>query len=202
MNKKDVIDFFNEMAPYWDEDMIRNDAVIDKILDNAHVKEGADILDVACGTGVLIPDYLKRKANSVTAIDISSEMIKIARNKFQDEECVKLVCGDVETASFDKKFDCVMVYNAFPHFPCQENLIKVLSGFLKEGGSLSIAHGMSREQINRHHEGRAKHVSMGLVSEQELAEMFKPALSVEVAISDESMYQVVGKNSTSVFCEK
>lgn len=193
MNKKSIIDFFNEQAGRWDDDMIRNEAVIAKILDNAGVTEGIDVLDVACGTGVLIPDYLRRKVNSVTAIDISPEMIKIAEKKFQEEDRVNFVCGDVETVSFDKKFDCVVVYNAFPHFFGQEKLIEILSGMLKVGGVLTVAHGMSREQINRHHEGRAKHVSLGLISEKELAAMFERVLCVETVISDDSMYQVVGK---------
>lgn len=193
MNKKSIIDFFNEQAGRWDDDMIRNEAVIAKILDNAGVTEGIDVLDVACGTGVLIPDYLRRKVNSVTAIDISPEMIKIAEKKFQEEDRVNFVCGDVETVSFEKKFDCVVVYNAFPHFFGQEKLIEILSGMLKVGGVLTVAHGMSREQINRHHEGRAKHVSLGLISEKELAAMFERVLCVEMVISDDSMYQVVGK---------
>ena len=58
---EEVIAFFNRLAPDWDAEMIRNDAVIDVILDNARVTGGKDVLDVACGTGVLIPDYLKRK---------------------------------------------------------------------------------------------------------------------------------------------
>ena len=193
LNKEDIIDFFNKEALHWDEHMIRDDEVIDKILDNAGVTKGTDVLDVACGTGVLIPDYLKRKVNSITAIDISPEMIKIARKKFQEEDSVNFVCGDVEKACFDKKFDCIVVYNAFPHFFGQEKLIEILSDLLKEGGVLTIAHGMSREQINRHHEGRAKYVSLGLISEKELAAMFERVLHVETVISDDSMYQVVGK---------
>lgn len=191
MNKKDIIDFFNMHAVHWDEHMIRNEEVINKILANAQVDEGKEILDVACGTGVLIPDYLARGVKSVTAIDISPEMAKIAQKKFIREN-VRIICGDVENTAFDHKFDCIMVYNAFPHFGEQEKLIKLLSTLLKEGGTLTIAHGMSREQINQHHSGSAEKVSVGLISENELAEMFQPQLHVIVKISDDKMYQVVG----------
>lgn len=191
MNKKDIIDFFNMHAVHWDEHMIRNEEVINKILANAQVDEGKEILDVACGTGVLIPDYLVRGVKSVTAIDISPEMAKIAQKKFIREN-VRIICGDVENTAFDHKFDCIVVYNAFPHFGEQEKLIKLLSTLLKEGGTLTIAHGMSREQINQHHSGSAEKVSVGLISENELAEMFQPQLHVIVKISDDKMYQVVG----------
>lgn len=191
MNKKDIIDFFNMHAAHWDEHMIRNEEVIDRILTNAQVSEGKEILDVACGTGVLIPDYLARGVKSVTAIDISPEMAKIAQKKFTQEN-VHIICGDVENTAFEHKFDCVVVYNAFPHFGEQERLIKHLSVLLKEGGTLTVAHGMSREQINQHHSGSANKVSVGLISEQELAALYEPELQVIVKISDEEMYQVVG----------
>ena len=76
---REVIAFFDRLAPGWDAEMVRNEAVINAILDNADVTAGKDILDVACGTGVLIPDYLKRKVASVTGIDISPKMTEIAR---------------------------------------------------------------------------------------------------------------------------
>ena len=96
MEKKDVIEFFDRCAPSWDEEMITNDEIIGKILDNAKVEGMINILDVACGTGVMIPYYLKRGVASVTGIDISPEMAKIAAEKFQKESKVKVICGDVE----------------------------------------------------------------------------------------------------------
>ena len=86
MKKEDVIEFFDRLAPGWDSDMIRSDEVIGEILDNAGVTAGKEVLDVACGTGVLIPDYLEREVAQVTGIDISEEMIKIARRKFAQEQ--------------------------------------------------------------------------------------------------------------------
>ena len=76
MNKQDVIAFFDRLAPQWDEDMIRDDGIIGKILDEGQVTAGKEVLDVACGTGVVIPDYLARDVASVTAVDISPEMVK------------------------------------------------------------------------------------------------------------------------------
>ena len=66
MNKQDVIDFFDRCAPKWDAEMIKSDNIIGKILDNAEVGEAMDILDVACGTGVMFPYYLERGVASVT----------------------------------------------------------------------------------------------------------------------------------------
>lgn len=192
MQKQDVIDFFDRCAPTWDAEMVKNDEIIEKILDNAEVGEGYDILDVACGTGVLFPYYLQRGAASVTGIDISPEMAKIAAGKFVSEPKVRVICGDVEETAFDRKFDRIVVYNALPHFPNPKHLIKVLSGLLKEDGRLTIAHGASREAIDSHHRGSASKVSNGLMEAEELVKLFDPHFTVEIMISNRQMYQVSG----------
>ena len=193
MDKKDVIEFFDRCAPTWDAGMIKSDEIIGKILDNAEVCEGQHILDVACGTGVMFPYYLDRNVASVTGIDISPEMAKIAAQKYADEPKVQVICADVEeTTVFDRQFDVIVVYNAFPHFPDPARLIKRLCSLLKDGGRLTIAHGASREAIDNHHHGPASKISNGLMSAESLKNLFAPHLQVEVMISDNRMYQVAG----------
>ena len=196
MDKQSVIDFFDSLALHWDEEMIRSDEIISLILDNAGVTEGKDVLDVACGTGVLIPDYLRRGVASVTAIDISPNMAAIAGRKFREEPSVSVVCGDVEDFDFGRAFDCIVVYNAFPHFPEPRRLIVRLSSLLKPGGTLTVAHGMSREKIDGHHSGVAGKVSRGLMSAEELADIFAEDLTVTTVLSDDRMYQVAGKRTS------
>ena len=189
---EEVIRFFDRLAPGWDEEMIRSAEIISTILDNACVSAGKDILDVATGTGVLIPDYLKRQVSSVTAIDISPKMAEIAKEKFPQEN-VTILCGDVEETEFGRLFDCVVVYNAFPHFPEPERLVARLASLLKPGGTLTVAHGMSREKIDAHHRGTACRVSNGLMSAEELSAIFAGHLTVSTVISDDRMYQVTGR---------
>ena len=192
MDKKDVIAFFDRCAPTWDAEMIKNDTVIEKILDNAEVGPDMDVLDVACGTGVMFDYYLNRGVASVTGIDIAPVMAKIAAEKYSGESRVQVICGDVEEFSFDRKFDRIVVYNAFPHFPYPKRLIKILASLLKEDGRLTVAHGMSREAIDNHHSGSASKVSNGLMSAENLKRIFDAHFHVEVVISNRHMYQVSG----------
>ncbi|MDY4582888.1 MAG: class I SAM-dependent methyltransferase [Candidatus Faecousia sp.] len=192
MRKQDVIAYFDSRAAGWDGELVKNDTVIGKILDNAEVGEGMDILDVACGTGVMIPFYLDRGAASVTAIDISPEMARIAGEKFAGDPRVRVLCGDVEETDFHRTFDRIVVYNAFPHFPNPQRLIRQLASLLKEGGRLTIAHGASREAIDGHHAGPASAVSNGLMQADRLKKLFDPYFEVEVMISNRQMYQVSG----------
>ena len=192
IEKNDVINFFDKCAPTWDAEMIRDDAIIGTILDNAGLHGGEKVLDVACGTGVLIGDYLARNVASVTGVDISPEMIRLAREKFSDPR-VRFLCGDVESIDLPSDFDAVVVYNAFPHFPDPAALIARLSRLLRSGGTLTVAHGMSREKIDAHHHNVAHSVSMGLMEADKLAGIFAGHLNVTAVISDDKMYQVVGR---------
>ena len=189
MKKEDIIAFFDRLAPQWDGDMIKSDKIIETILENAKITAGSEILDVACGTGVMIPYYLNRGVAKVTAIDISPEMVKIAREKFPRED-VEILCADVETAVFSQKFSNVMVYNAFPHFPDPARIIEILCKLAKPGGTVTVAHGMSRQEIDARHQGTASKVSIGLMDENRLAELMGQYGEVTCKLSTDKMYQV------------
>ncbi|MDO4573426.1 MAG: class I SAM-dependent methyltransferase [Clostridia bacterium] len=191
MQQSDIIAFFDRLAPRWDEGQRRNESVIRAILDAAGITEGVSVLDVGCGTGVLFPDYLARNVRSLTAVDISPEMIRVAAGKFSDPR-LTLLTGDVETLRFEDSFDRCVVYNAFPHFPEPARLIRRLAGLLVPGGRLTIAHGMSRAAIDAHHAGGAKEVSRGLMDERSLAALFEPCLEPDLIVSDEEKYIVSG----------
>ncbi len=192
INKNDVIKFFDMYAADWDAKMVRDDKIIGTILDNAGVRAGSRVLDVACGTGVLIPDYLARGVESVTAIDISPEMVKIAQGKFNQPN-VRIMCGDVMVADIGGDYDAIVIYNAFPHFAEPEKLVEILSDKLKKGGRFTVAHGMSRERIDDHHKGAASKVSNVLMEAEKLAEIFNRYINTIQIISDDKMYQVVGE---------
>ena len=189
MDKETIRDFFNNFAPQWDYEPIAEKEIIDTVLDNGDIKENVDILDVACGTGVLFPYYLERKVKSITAVDISPEMVKIAKSKFPQAD---VICGDAENFTFPHQFDAIMIYNAFPHFPEPEKVIENLSKHLKSGGKISIAHGLSKKELDEIHMKSAGKVSNILPECEELAEMLKPYFNVDIMISNDKMYQVSG----------
>jgi len=190
MNTKDIIAFFDRWAPDWDADMVRDDRKIRFILDAAHVVPGKRVLDVACGTGLLFPDYLARNAAQVTAVDISPEMARIAQEKAADPR-IRVICGDAQTLSFPELFDCCVIYNAFPHFTDPQRLIACLSAALRPGGTLCIAHGMSLAALHAHH-ARARHVSREMLTTEALCALLAPYFDIETAISDEEKYVVAG----------
>lgn len=189
MVKEDVINFFDELAHTWDDEQIRNEDVIRLILEKGGIKKDIDVLDVACGTGVLFPDYLNLGVASVTGIDISSEMVNVAKHKFPD---IEIICGDAETYCFEKQYDAVMLYNAFPHFPNPDMLFVNLYKVLKVGGRFSIAHGLSEVELQKCHSSRASQVSVVLPGKEKLAELMSSFFDVDVMISNDKMFMVSG----------
>lgn len=192
VDKQRVAVFFDELADKWDSNETKKDDIINKILDNAEVSSKNRILDVACGTGILIPYYINRDVSSITAIDISSKMISVAKSKFKDNN-FEFICADAEEYAFGGKYNNIVIYNAFPHFSSPEKLIANLSSCLIAGGTLTIAHSASREKINHHHDGLDDCLCSELMSEDELTGLFSKYLEPIISISNESMYQVVGK---------
>lgn len=190
---KEVIRFFNRLAPGWDEKQERDEAIIKTILDRARIESDTDVLDVACGTGVLIPDYLMRGVRSVTGVDISPEMAAIARGKFRADDRVAILCADAAEAVLPKQYGRIVIYDAFPHFRDPDRLIAHLSSFLKPQGFLTVAHDRSREQINAHHKGMPDTLASDLMSADALAEIFAKSLTVTDVISTDRTYQVVGQ---------
>lgn len=192
-DNKDVISFFDSLAPDWDKEIGKeNGTVIDMILDNASVSRGDSVLDVGCGTGRLFPYYLKRSVSSITGIDISSGMIEAAKRNCLSEK-IALICDDASEHFFERCFDRIVVFDAFPHFTDPERMIQNLSGHLSEGGTLTIAHDSSREEINRRHNTMRKNVSHVLMDIDELESIVSEYLTVTYKRSDDRIYQIVGR---------
>ena len=192
MDMQEVEKFFDTQAQDWDMRLVRNEESISRILTNASLGKYMAVLDVACGTGVLVPDYIERGLDPVYCLDISGEMIKVAKAKFPGTE-VKFVCDNPCSYEPGRKFDRIIIFNAFCHFPEPEKLIAHLSKLLKKNGMLVVAQDLSRQELNAYHAKYAPNESIELMPAEELKELFEKYLRVTTCIDDEQMYQVCGK---------
>lgn len=159
MNKQR--EFFNKMAEKWDEICLHDDEKIKYILNLLDIKKEAKILDIGTGTGVLLPHLvdLTGRNSKIMAIDVSENMIKVARSKFNYSN-VEFLCEDIMKARLPYEyFDYIICYSVFPHFKDQKSVINLVSKYLNRGGKILIGHSQSRNEINKLHKRVADEVS-------------------------------------------
>lgn len=70
-----------------------------------NITNGSEILDVACGTGILV-ERIDEKYD-ITGVDISQDMLEVAGDKNPEAE---LVQGDMRNLPFQNEFDGVVMY--------------------------------------------------------------------------------------------
>ena len=191
LDQLQVVSFFDSLAPTWDACNKSKPEKLEKILDYAHILPGDTVLDVACGTGILFPYYLKREVAQIVGVDISAKMIAKAQENYQDQR-IELHNLDIEKAAFECTFKKIVVFNALPHFNSPSHLVSSLARFVEPGGRLTIAHDMGRAHLNNVHCRKAKAVSLGLISETELACLLSPFFTVDCMISNDDFYVVSG----------
>ena len=92
--------YFNERADKWDESGCSGESRVQgAVLSLVDLKPGDSVLDLGCGTGVMIPFYLAAQAGKIVAVDVSENMIERAKEKFGNEPSVELCAQDVLSSS-------------------------------------------------------------------------------------------------------
>ena len=95
-------------------------------------------LEIGCGTGKNT-EWLLTKGQKITAIDLSEEMLAIARTKISNEK-VKFLKADInEDWTFaNGKFDLVVCSLVLEHIKNIDRIFKLISKYLTENGTLYI----------------------------------------------------------------
>ena len=188
MSNERIKEVFNSWAETWDERAIPREEKIKRILEVGEMKEGIDILDVACGTGVMEQFLLKYNPKSIVAVDIAENMIKKAKEKYNDNR-IEFICDDIHNIK-DRKFDYVIIYNAFPHFLNPDKFIAHVHTLLRENGKFLICHDMGRDQLNNHHNNKKKvsDISLGLKETAEVGWMLVNSFFVDKMVDEDDIY--------------
>lgn len=104
------------------------------------IPEASHILDIGCGSGFPIADYLTGKNFHVTGIDASKKLLDIAKKK-----CPKMSAlhGDIRTVKFNQTVDAIVEWWCLFHISKSDHelMISRFSQWLKPGGILEFTSG-------------------------------------------------------------
>jgi ubiquinone/menaquinone biosynthesis C-methylase UbiE len=148
-------DYFDQRAADWETNCypapVRER--LQRLIRLFDIAPGDCLLDVGTGPGILMP-YLRNRvgaAGQVCAFDLSFEMARRAHAKPREDRDA-IVQADAHRIPFKaNRFDRVICYAAFPHFTHPEIALKEMARVLKTGGTLIVAHLMSRGELAAHH---------------------------------------------------
>ncbi|HVF43949.1 MAG TPA: methyltransferase domain-containing protein [Pyrinomonadaceae bacterium] len=115
---------------------------------------GSRVLDVGCGSGWL-SEYFARLGYDVTGIDISPDLIEIARARVASVEYgadhetplrCRFLVHDAEGSTLAEEFDAVVCYDSLHHFEDERAVVSNLSAMTRYGGALFILEGDRPEE--------------------------------------------------------
>jgi len=129
-------DYYDAMARGYERErhhgyhVFLDDSEVRCIADLAH---GADVLEVGCGTGLIL-SRLVTMARSVTGADLSAEMLGLATPRVPS-----VVQADATRLPFaDGTFDLVVSFKVLAHIRDVEDAVSEMARVLRPGGYMAL----------------------------------------------------------------
>ena len=153
---------------------------------------GSRILDVGCGSGWL-SEYFARLGYDVTGIDISPDLIEMARARVDsvaygaDHETplrCRFLVHDAEGSPLAEEFDAVVCYDSLHHFEDERAVVRNLSAMTRYGGALFILEGDRPEE--------------GSETEEELLEVMRHFETLESPFSRSYLRSLMDEHGLAV----
>lgn len=100
----------------------------------------AEVLDLGCGNGKPIMEYLIQSGLKVTGVDASDKMLELARASFPLEN---FILEDMRKLQLGRKFNAIIAWHSFFHLPAadQPDMFRVFADHLHDKGVLLITSG-------------------------------------------------------------
>jgi ubiquinone/menaquinone biosynthesis C-methylase UbiE len=138
-------EWFQEWANEYDTTLgkvKRHHKLLDLVVKVSGIKRNDQILDIGCGTGLLSLKFLNKTDCTITAIDSSSQMLKIFQEKIEKYNLTEKIHCTQESAEDmhfkPDQFDIIAATVALHHVKCKEPVINKVYASLKGGGRFVI----------------------------------------------------------------
>ena len=123
MDKSHTIEFFDERAEKWDDAHTpASPKRLKQVVDLAELKEGDSVLDVGCGTGVLIPTLKNALGHNghILALDPSTGMLSVLMKKYGNESISTMNEMLEECTAPETTFDAIICFSCFSPY-CKQS---------------------------------------------------------------------------------
>jgi arsenite methyltransferase len=147
------------------------------VLEKMRLNPSDNVLDVGCGSGWLSRRLGKLVSEGrVVGMDISDEMVRIARRNSADEDHLLFVTGEVSEIPWDANFftHAISVESAY-YWPSPAAGAKEIYRVLRPGGSAWILINYYRDNPYCHQWGQLLAVPTRLLSAEEWSELLRQA---------------------------
>jgi SAM-dependent methyltransferase len=148
---------------------------------------GASVLDVGCGAGEPIAEYLIACGLSVTGIDSSEPLIALCQSRFPSHTWR---VADMRALEFDSQFDGIIGWDSFFHLSPDEQrqTLELFGRLLSPQGSLLLTVGPSAGEVLGRVEGEAVYHSSLAPEEYERTLQNLGMSEVEMVFEDASCW--------------
>lgn len=144
---KDTIEWYNKNAKFYNDSTLKAFSIHDRNQIDEFAKllvKNATVLDVGCGAG-RDTNFLHKKGFDVTGLDLSTGLIKIARNSYPK---LDFILGNMTSLPFkDNSFDGVWSHASLLHLESIEDVKNALSEFKRVLTNKGILHILVKAQI-------------------------------------------------------
>lgn len=119
--------FWDIQWEHWGESEKRNKNYYIDIPQLCHGKGFKNILEVGCGPGYLIENFINTRINKYTAFDISEKSVSTAKNKVVNDSRFDIFTGNLREIDIRKDdIDCVLGVDILEHLP-DDLLLNIIS---------------------------------------------------------------------------
>jgi ubiquinone/menaquinone biosynthesis C-methylase UbiE len=188
--------YFNSLAAEWDRIPAGPNSAgrISTFLKRSHIAGARRVLDVGCGTGILVPDLLNLYGSTTCLVefDLAEDMLRVNSAKFP-EAIIGRVCADAQAMPFsDACFDLAVCFSARPHMPDKCAALRQILRVLRPGGVFCVGHLMGSSELNAFHSSLEAPVAVDFLPPAAVvARMLKDLGAVETEAEENSDWYFV-----------
>lgn len=199
---KTTKEFFDARAEIWDEITHYNlsSEGFRQLISLVEARRGKSIVDLGCGTGVLIPYLVEAVGNEgrIFAVDVSDRMLEILIKKHSYKNIRPLAVSaesmrDIPTHSTD----ATICFCAFPHFEDKDAALSEISRITKRSGRFLVSHLESREALNNFHMGMEEPICNHYLPDYDEMKMMFKRHSFEIIhyLNTDGRYELLAQKS-------